>query len=104
MSTPRPAERPSFGQRDAYRDILSEGYAQGRLDDAEFARRTEAAVSATSLARLEGLIADLPRGGLPVPVGRRHGHAEDRDAQGRDAQDRAGRRRRRTPCRPPWPS
>ena len=70
MSIPRPSERPSFAQRDAYRDILSEGYAQGRLDDAEFARRTGAAVAATSLARLEGLIADLPRGDLPVPVQR----------------------------------
>lgn len=64
MSIPRPAERPSFGQRDAYRDLLSEGHAQGRLDDAEFARQTEAAASATSLQRLEELIADLPRGGL----------------------------------------
>lgn len=104
MSIPRSTERPSFGQRDAYRDLLSEGYAQGRLDDAEFARRTEAAVSATSLARLEGLIADLPRGGLPVPVQRRRGHAEDRDvhdraAHGRNAQGSAGRGRGRTSLR-----
>lgn len=107
MPVPRPLERPSFGQRDSYRDILSDGYAQGRLDDAEFARRTEAAVSATSLARLEELIADLPRGGLPVPEERRYGHAEDRDVpdrdvqgrdvQGRNAQGSAGRRRGRTP-------
>lgn len=97
MSIPRPAERPSFGQRDAYRDLLSEGYAQGRLDDAEFARRTEAAASATSLQRLEELIADLPRGGLPVPVERGRGHTEDRDSQGRNAQGSAGRRRGRTP-------
>lgn len=68
MSIPRPTERPSFGQRDAYRDVLSEGYAQGRLHDDEFRRRVDEAAAASSLGRLEELIADLPRGDLPVPA------------------------------------
>lgn len=75
MPVPRPSHRPSFGQRDSYREVLSEGYAQGRLNDEEFARRTDAATSATSLERLEELIADLPRGELPVPVARGRGKA-----------------------------
>ena len=62
------------------------GSRQGRLDDAEFARRAEAAQSATSLERLEELIADLPRGAVPVPVDRGRGAARDG----------AGRRRRRS--------
>ncbi|WP_198392155.1 DUF1707 SHOCT-like domain-containing protein [Brevibacterium yomogidense] len=75
MSIPRPSERPSFGQRDAYRDVLSEGYAQGRLNDEEFRRRSDEAAAATSLRRLEELIADLPRGDLPVPAAQIRGPA-----------------------------
>lgn len=89
MPVPRPSHRPSFGQRDAYRDLLSEGYAQGRLDDAEFARRAEAAQTATSLERLEELIADLPRGDVPLPVARGRGGAPGG----------AGQRRRRAASR-----
>lgn len=74
MPVPRPSHRPSFGQRDSYREVLSEGYAQGRLNDAEFSRRTEEALAATSLERLEELVTDLPRGDLPVPAARGRGH------------------------------
>ncbi|GAA4282538.1 hypothetical protein GCM10022261_00690 [Brevibacterium daeguense] len=68
MRTPRPTERPSFAQREAYRKVLAEGYAQGRLNEQELARRAGAAVHASTLADLEELIADLPRGSLPVPI------------------------------------
>lgn len=90
MSIPRPSERPSFGQRDAYRDVLSEGYAQGRLNDEEFRRRSDEAASATSLRRLEELIADLPRGDLPVPAAQIRGPAR-RNAV-KDEQTSAARR------------
>jgi hypothetical protein len=68
MPHPRPSERPSFAQRDAYRDVLSDAFAQGRLNDQEFSRRIDRAASATVLGDLEELVADLPRGDLPVPA------------------------------------
>lgn len=68
MPHPRPSERPSFAQRDAYRDVLSDAFAQGRLNDQEFSRRLDRAASATVLGDLEELVADLPRGDLPVPA------------------------------------
>ena len=92
MSIPRPSERPSFGQRDSYREVLSEGYAQGRLNDAEFSRRTEEALAALSLRRLEELIDDLPRGALPVPVERGHGNAGAEAARGGRRGARTARR------------
>lgn len=75
MSTPRLSERPSFVQRDAYRDVLSDGYAQGRLADEDFDERLQRVHEADHLSDLESLIADLPRGDLPVPVGRTGGPA-----------------------------
>ena len=47
MSIPRLSERPSFAQRDAYRDVLSEGYAQGRLTDDDFEVRLQLLQEAT---------------------------------------------------------
>lgn len=88
MPVSRRSDRPSFRQRDSYRDVLSDGYAHGRLNDAEFARRTEEALVATSLELLEELIGDLPRGALPVPVERGRG----------DARGTAGQGRRRSPA------
>lgn len=69
MSTPRLSERPSFAQRDAYRDVLSDGFAQGRLADEDFDVRLQLVHEADRLSDLESLISDLPRGDLPVPVG-----------------------------------
>ena len=68
MPHPRRSERPSFAQPDAYRDVLSDAFAQGRLNDQEFSRRLDRAASATVLGDLEELVADLPRGDLPVPA------------------------------------
>lgn len=78
MSIPRLSERPSFAQRDAYRDVLSEGYAQGRLTDDDFEVRLQLLQEATTLQDLEGLISDLPRGSIPVPVGGPDGSAAGR--------------------------
>lgn len=78
MSIPRLSERPSFAQRDAYRDVLSEGYAQGRLTDDDFEVRLQLLQEATTLRDLEGLISDLPRGSIPVPVGGPEGSAAGR--------------------------
>lgn len=88
MSIPRLSERPSFAQRDAHRDVLSEGYAQGRLTDDDFEVRLQLLQEATTLRDLEGLISDLPRGSIPVPVGGPEGSAAGRGTlagQGRAA-------------------
>lgn len=75
MPIPRPSERPSFAQRDAYREVLSDAYAQGRLGDADFRSRLDEAAQATILRDLEELVADLPRGDLPVPEAQLRGAA-----------------------------
>lgn len=90
MPIPRPSERPSFAQRDAYREVLSDGYAQGRLGDADFRTRLDAAAQATTLRDLEELIADLPRGELPIPEAQHYGSAR-REA---DVVPRASKTRR----------
>jgi hypothetical protein len=77
MSTPRLSERPSFAQRDAYRDVLSDGFAQGRLVDEDFDVRLQLVHEADRLSDLESLISDLPRGDLPVPVGSTGGTGSD---------------------------
>jgi len=67
--TPRLDERASFSDRDAYRDVLTEAYGEGRLDDETFARRSAVLEDSVTFAQLEELIADLPRGDIPVPQG-----------------------------------
>ena len=51
--------RPSFEERDRYLDLLSQSYANGRLDDEEFARRSQGVLGAVThrdaLAYFEGL-------------------------------------------------
>jgi hypothetical protein len=71
MAQPRVTDRPSFTQRDAYRDVLSRGYAEGRLDDEEFEARLTRMGRCETLKGLEAQISGLPRGGLPVPQGAR---------------------------------
>jgi hypothetical protein len=66
---PQAGHRPSFLQRESYRQAITEAYADGRLDDDTFAERIRAVDGARSLARLEALITDLPRQGIPVPEG-----------------------------------
>ena len=57
--------RASFEERDAYLDQLARAYADGRLDDEEFARRRDIVLSATMhgemLAQFDGLPAPRVR-------------------------------------------
>lgn len=71
MHQPRLTDRPSFAQRDAYRDVLARGYAEGRLDDAEFEARVGRMDRCETVEGLERQVADLPRGELPRPEGAR---------------------------------
>jgi len=69
--------RVSDAERQAVADRLSEQFAAGRLDQAEFDERVGRAMSAKTRADLSGLFADLPETGAPaVPVysRRRHRH------------------------------
>jgi hypothetical protein len=58
--------RASDGERNAVADKLSRHYAEGRLDEAEFKTRLDAAMSATTRGDLNGLFHDLPK--LPEPA------------------------------------
>jgi DUF1707 SHOCT-like domain len=53
--------RASDDERNAVADKLSRHYAEGRLDEAEFKSRLDAAMSATTRGDLNGLFHDLPR-------------------------------------------
>ncbi|HMQ65257.1 MAG TPA: DUF1707 domain-containing protein [Arachnia sp.] len=61
--------RPSFGERDKYLDLLSVAYADGRIDDEELERRTQAVLAAVThkdaIAQFEGLPAPNV---LPAPI------------------------------------
>ena len=53
--------RASDEERNAVADKLSRHFAEGRLDQAEFKTRLDAAMSATTRGELNGLFYDLPR-------------------------------------------
>jgi len=67
--------RVSDAERQAVADRLSEHFASGRLDQAEFDERVGRAMGAKTRADLSGLFADLPETGAPAVPGyprRRH--------------------------------
>jgi hypothetical protein len=69
--------RVSDAERRTVTDRLSEHFAAGRLDQAEFDERVGRAMSAKTRADLSGLFADLPETGAPAVPGysrRRHRH------------------------------
>ena len=69
--------RVSDAERQAVADRLSEHFAAGRLDQAEFDERMGRAMNAKTRADLSGLFADLPETGAPAVPGyprRRHRH------------------------------
>jgi hypothetical protein len=69
--------RVSDAERQAVTDRLSEHFAAGRLDQAEFDERVGRAMSAKTRGDLSGLFADLPETGAPAVPGyprRRHRH------------------------------
>ena len=65
--------RASDEERNAVADKLSRHFAEGRLDQAEFKTRLDAAMSASTRGELNGLFYDLPRlpADAPPPVPRR---------------------------------
>jgi hypothetical protein len=74
--------RVSDAERQAVTDRLAQHFADGRLDQAEFDARVEAAVNAKTRADLSNLFTDLPETGAPAAMGpagidhpyRRRGH------------------------------
>ena len=75
--------RVSDAERQAVADRLSDHYADGRLDQAEFDERVGRAMSAKTRADLNGLFDDLPEmigppetgaPGVPMRPWRRHRH------------------------------
>ena len=58
--------RVSDAERQAVADRLSEHYADGRLDQAEFDDRLGRAMGAKTRADLSGLFSDLPETGAPA--------------------------------------
>lgn len=65
---PVSSHRPSYAQREAYRDALAQAYAAGRLDDSDFEDRLNLLAMAESLADLEDLVVDVPRADIEVPA------------------------------------
>ena len=58
--------RVSDAERQAVTDRLSEHFAAGRLDQAEFDERVSQAMNAKTRGDLSGLFADLPETGAPA--------------------------------------
>jgi len=60
--------RPSFVERDAFRTALSSAYADGRIDDEEFERRSTLIETGNHAADLQRALADLPRPEVEFPT------------------------------------
>lgn len=60
--------RPSFVERDAFRTALSQAYADGRIDDAEFERRSTLLETGRHAADLRQALADLPQPEVEFPT------------------------------------
>jgi len=59
--------RPSFAERDAFRELLSTSYADGRLDDEQFRARQELVEKATTIDDLLVVADGLPLDGIELP-------------------------------------
>jgi hypothetical protein len=70
--TSQPDLRVSTAERNAVAELLSQHYAEGRLDASEFDDRLEHAMAAKTGADLSNLLLDLPgpKTTLPVPTRR----------------------------------
>ncbi|MDG9704408.1 DUF1707 and DUF4190 domain-containing protein [Streptomyces sp. DH37] len=60
--------RASHADRERTLDVLKAGYAEGRLDHAEYEQRMGRAQRAQTYGELHVLIADLPQGPMAVPA------------------------------------
>lgn len=58
--------RASDADRDRYAAILQDAYAEGRLTREEYDERLDRCMRARTYSDLEPLVADLPKGALPV--------------------------------------
>jgi hypothetical protein len=61
--------RASDQERDAIVQRLQGAFVDGRIDDAEFDERMRAALTARTLADLDRIVADLPRGSAALATG-----------------------------------
>lgn len=75
--------RPSFAERDSFRSALSQAYADGRIDDAEFERRSTLVESGDSADELREALADLPQPETEFPTTVTRAEALDRQRRGR---------------------
>jgi hypothetical protein len=70
--------RVSDAERQTVTDRLSEHFAAGRLDQAEFDDRVGRAMNAKTRADLSGLFSDLPETGAPAVADHAHGRRRRR--------------------------
>lgn len=68
MSTPPPARRIGYAERDAAVERLQQSHAEGRLATEEFEERMQTALQAKTEADLEPLFLDLPAAETHVPA------------------------------------
>lgn len=66
-SNARAQMRVSTLDRDRAVELLAQAFAEGRLPSEEHEARMARAMSATTFADLDAVVADLPGGGAPVP-------------------------------------
>ncbi|WP_258234196.1 DUF1707 SHOCT-like domain-containing protein [Brevibacterium oceani] len=59
--------RPSFAERDAYRSALSQAFADGRIEEGEFSRRSILVETGQSADELRRALADLPQPEVEFP-------------------------------------
>jgi hypothetical protein len=70
--------RPSFAERDSFRAALSQAYADGRIDDDEFERRSTLVETGVHAADLREALADLPQPEVEFPTTLTRAEALDR--------------------------
>lgn len=59
--------RPSFAERDSYRSALSQAFADGRIEEDEFSRRSTLVETGQSTDELREALADLPQPEVEFP-------------------------------------
>jgi hypothetical protein len=59
--------RPSFAERDSYRSALSQAFADGRIEEDEFSRRSTLVETGQSADELREALADLPQPEVEFP-------------------------------------
>ncbi|MDN0193705.1 DUF1707 and DUF4190 domain-containing protein [Streptomyces sp. S.PNR 29] len=64
-----PSMLASHADRERAVDVLRAGYGEGRMEQPEFERRVARAYAARTVGELALLVADLPQGPVPQPVG-----------------------------------